>query len=294
MEKRRIILDTDIGPDCDDCGALAILDRACADGKIDLLGVTHCTSDLLSVDVIAAINDWFVVSAPIGQTDRKEFFADATKYTKPVSDTYRASGKNAPATEKPVPLLRRLLAENTGVTFVLIGPLGNLADLLDSEPDEISPLDGVSLVRESVDKVVIMGGNFENTATPEFNIECDIPAAKTVAGKCPAPIVWCGFEAGLNVITGETLKDCPVDYPVRLAYEKHTDESFRRPSWDLATVLYALTPDSEDWIVSDEHKVDFADNGAVMISDGKGSRWVRHRDERALEKTLNNIIGLSD
>ena len=57
MEKRRIILDTDIGPDCDDCGALAILDRACADGKIDLLGVTHCTSDLLSVDVIAAIND---------------------------------------------------------------------------------------------------------------------------------------------------------------------------------------------------------------------------------------------
>ena len=166
MEKRRIILDTDIGPDCDDCGALAILDRACADGKIDLLGVTHCTSDLLSVDVIAAINDWFVVSAPIGQTDRKEFFADATKYTKPVSDTYRASGKNAPATEKPVPLLRRLLAENTGVTFVLIGPLGNLADLLDSEPDEISPLDGVSLVRKSVDKVVIMGGNFENTATP--------------------------------------------------------------------------------------------------------------------------------
>ena len=139
-----------------------------------------------------------------------------------------------------------------------------------------------------------MGGNFENTATPEFNIECDIPAAKTVAGKCPAPIVWCGFEAGLNVITGETLKDCPVDYPVRLAYEKYTDESFRRPSWDLATVLYALTPDSEDWIVSDEHKVDFADNGAVMISDGKGSRWVRHRDERALEKTLNNIIGLSD
>ena len=294
MEKRRIILDTDIGPDCDDCGALAILDRACADGKIDLLGVTHCTSDLLSVDVIAAINDWFVVSAPIGQTDRKEFFADATKYTKPVSDTYRASGKNAPATEKPVPLLRRLLAENTGVTFVLIGPLGNLADLLDSEPDEISPLDGVSLVRKSVDKVVIMGGNFENTVTPEFNIECDIPAAKTVAGKCPAPIVWCGFEAGLNVITGETLKDCPVDYPVRLAYEKYTDESFRRPSWDLATVLYALTPDSEDWIVSDEHKVDFADNGAVMISDGKGSRWVRHRDERALEKTLNNIIGLSD
>ncbi|MFQ9146761.1 MAG: nucleoside hydrolase [Eubacteriales bacterium] len=187
-----------------------------------------------------------------------------------------------------------MLAENTGVTFVLIGPLGNLADLLDSEPDEISPLDGVSLVRKSVDKVVIMGGNFENTATPEFNIECDIPAAKTVAGKCPAPIVWCGFEAGLNVITGETLKDCPVDYPVRLAYEKYTDESFRRPSWDLATVLYALTPDSEDWIVSDEHKVDFADNGAVMISDGKGSRWVRHRDERALEKTLNNIIGLSD
>lgn len=166
MEKRRIILDTDIGPDCDDCGALAILDRACADGKIDLLGVTHCTSDLLSVDVIAAINDWFVVSAPIGQTDRKEFFADATKVHKaglghlPRVRKERAGDRKACSGSSDA-----WLAENTGVTFVLIGPLGNLADLLDSEPDEISPLDGVSLVRKSVDKVVIMGGNFENTAT---------------------------------------------------------------------------------------------------------------------------------
>lgn len=293
-EKKKIILDTDIGPDCDDCGALAVICDAHKKGKVELLGVTHCTSDLHSINVIAAINDWFGVNVPIGQTDRKGFFEDATKYTKPISDEYtgslKASGKPLPTTEKPVPLLRRLLAENSGVTFVLIGPLGNFAELLDSPPDDISPLDGAGLIKKSVDKVVIMGGDFLNTETPEFNIKCDIPAAKKTAAKCPVDIIWCGFEAGLNVITGETLRECPEEYPVRRAYDLFTDGSFRRQSWDLVTALYSVEPDDEGWLLSDEHLVDFGDDGRVLISDGKGSRWVRHRDEKALQKTLDDII----
>ncbi|MBQ8400887.1 MAG: hypothetical protein IJX14_03055, partial [Clostridia bacterium] len=85
---RKFIFDTDIGPDCDDCGALAIMDTYHKAGKIELLGVTHCTSDLLGVNVIAAIHDHFGVSTPIGQTDRQGFLADLTKYTKPVSEMY--------------------------------------------------------------------------------------------------------------------------------------------------------------------------------------------------------------
>lgn len=292
-EKRKVILDTDIGPDCDDCGALAILCDAHRKGIIDLLGVTHCTSDLHSVNVIAAINDWFGVDVPIGQTERRGFLEDAIKYTKPVSDEYmgslKASGKPLPTAEKPIPMLRRLLAENSNVTFVLIGPLGNFAELLDSTPDDISPLDGVSLVKKSVEKVVIMGGDFAEPENPEYNIRCDIPAAKKTAAKCPVDIIWCGFEAGLNVITGETLRECPAEYPVRRAYELYTDGSFRRPSWDLVTVFYSVAP-NEDWEISEEFQIDFGDDGRVLSSAGKGSRWIRYRDEKSLQKTLNEII----
>ena len=41
--KRKFILDTDLGPDCDDCGALAILDSYHKAGKAELLGVTTDT-----------------------------------------------------------------------------------------------------------------------------------------------------------------------------------------------------------------------------------------------------------
>ena len=39
MEKRKYILDTDIGGDCDDCAAVAMMAKWHREGKIDLLGV---------------------------------------------------------------------------------------------------------------------------------------------------------------------------------------------------------------------------------------------------------------
>lgn len=38
----KIIFDTDIGGDCDDAGALALLHRLCDMGEAELLAVTHC------------------------------------------------------------------------------------------------------------------------------------------------------------------------------------------------------------------------------------------------------------
>ncbi len=287
--KRKLILDTDIGPDCDDCGALAILDRYHCAGVVELIGVTHCTSDLLGVDVIASINDWFGVDVPIGQTERKGFLADLTKYTAPVSEAY-LKNHDKPKYESALGLLRRLLHENRDVTLVFIGPLNNMSDLLMSGADEISPLSGEELVRQSVAEVIVMGGNFENLSHGEYNIFCDVPAAQATAERCPVPITYCGFEAGEHVITGASLANCDDSYPVKLAYRSYLDGKFERPSWDLATVYYAVSPDKCGWVLSDECQIRYKDDATAVISEGHGAKYVRYANERKLERILNGII----
>ncbi len=288
---RKFILDTDIGPDCDDCGALTIFDRFHKAGLCELLAVTHCTSDVLGTDVIAAIHNWYGVETPIGQTTRENFLVEPAtmKYTVPVSALYRKN--HAPAVYEPaVTLLRRMLAEHRDVTLVFIGPLNNMGDLLRSGADEASPLTGEELVRQSVREVIVMGGNFENFAHGEYNIACDVPAAQLMTEKCAAPIVYCGFEAGEHVLTGATLETCAEEYPVRLAYKSYLDGGFVRNSWDLVTVYYAVNPGDERWILSDECCIRYNDDATAVVSSGTGARTVRFADERALEGILNGII----
>ncbi len=293
MNKRKFILDTDMGPDCDDCGALSMLDLYHRRGDIQLLGVTHCTSDPCSADVIAAIHAHHGVSTPIGRTERQGFLVghpDWERYTAQVSAHYRKN-RPAAATEPATPLLRRLLHEHRDVTVLAIGPLNNLADLLASKADGISPLDGIALVRQSVREVIVMGGDFGDPLAAEFNIVCDVPAAKYVSESCPVPMVYCGFEAGVQVMTGgEALEACEADHPVRLAYYYYTGGGMLRNSWDLVTVYYALEPNDPLWQISDECAVRFTDRGNTAVREGSGARYIRYGDERALEEILNGLI----
>ncbi len=288
---KKIILDTDMGPDCDDAGALAIIDRYHRAGRCELLAVTHCTSDKLGCDVIAAINDWYGVNVPIGQTTKEGFLdhLDARKYTVPISEAYRKN-RVPDKYEDAVPLLRRTLAGESDVTLVFIGPLNNLRELLLSEPDELSSKNGRELVAEAVKEIIVMGGNFEDLSYGEYNIKCDVESAQLSSEQSPVPFIWCGFEAGLNVMTGATLESCDESYPVREAYRLFLDGSFLRPSWDLVTVYYAVCPEDKRWILSDECCVRYNDDATVRLSDGKGSRYVKFSDERELEGILNSII----
>jgi inosine-uridine nucleoside N-ribohydrolase len=45
-EPVKIILDTDIGPDCDDAGAIAVLHTLATQGAAEILGIAHCTSNM--------------------------------------------------------------------------------------------------------------------------------------------------------------------------------------------------------------------------------------------------------
>ena len=149
---KKIFIDTDIGPDCDDAGALAVANRLHNEKKIELLGVTHCTSDIGGAYTVCAINQWFGnFGIPVGQTAEKGFLdsEDCKSYTKPISAEFiRKNGERD--FEDAVSLLRRTLAENTDATLVFIGPLNKLAALLRSAPDSVSTLGGRALVEKSV------------------------------------------------------------------------------------------------------------------------------------------------
>lgn len=245
---KKIIFDTDLGGDCDDVMALDLLLACEKRGECELIGVTYSADARNSVPCIHSIlRQHGRSSIPIGRAPVKEGI-------KPVSDVYATKVTQAFQTPDTlryedaydaVALLRKLLAENQGITLCVTGYLTNIAALLLSRPDEYSPLDGISLAAEKITEVAVMGCSFvhqngESSAFPEWNIKCDIKAAQTVMSLCPSPVVICPFEVGLHMITGAPMtarggKDLPDSF----CYIVHGSTG-GRDSWDPATALYAV------------------------------------------------------
>ena len=88
MEQRRyiplcerpgpVILDTDIGPDCDDVGALAVLISYAKEYGFPILGVCNCTSNNAgtgTIDAVARFCNYPIER--IAQWDKPGFMDDA-------------------------------------------------------------------------------------------------------------------------------------------------------------------------------------------------------------------------
>jgi hypothetical protein len=125
-----------------------------------------------------------------------------------------------------------------------VGFLNNMRDLLNSAPDDISELSGLELAKTKVARVVMMGGHYpDSTSHPagaEYNFVMDAESTYAVIRDWPTPIIFCGFELGVDIITGVTLQEqTPPDNPVRAAYKLYTGGAGRN-SWDLVTVHYAV------------------------------------------------------
>jgi hypothetical protein len=73
-------------------------------------------------------------------------------------------------------LYRKLLAAqpDKSVTIASIGFVTSLARLLESGPDEYSPLSGVELVRRKVKEIYAMGGVFGDAVEPDYNFKAAI------------------------------------------------------------------------------------------------------------------------
>ncbi|MDD6799752.1 MAG: nucleoside hydrolase [Firmicutes bacterium] len=259
---KKIIFDTDIGGDCDDVLALDVLMSCDRAKECKLLGVAYSAQLSHAIGCTYAIMERHGYGhLPISKAEHPKNMID---YTETRSYAYkidvRFKNENTPDYDKceyAVHMYRRLLAENENVTIVLTGWLTNLAALLKSEPDEFSPLSGVELVREKVDEVAMIAGNFSHetgyapypervgedgaiTPDKEANINSDVPASKYVFENCPVPITVLPSETGYNIISGGPM--CRAGYgvsPDSLSFSMVNFEDGRH-SWDPATALYGV------------------------------------------------------
>jgi inosine-uridine nucleoside N-ribohydrolase len=252
----KIILDSDIGQDCDDAGAMALLHKFADNGEVEILATMFPMQDTMGAPAMDVINTYYGrPDIPIGT------YKGNYQYLGKLWDHYNTKlaksfphdlkhGKDAP---DAVGLYRKILAKqpDKSVVIVAVGPERLLADLLISGPDAYSKLSGRELVKKKVKLLSLMGAGFPKDQ--EWNIKIAPDAAKLVAETWPTPIVYSGNEIGKAIRTGSRLlTETPETNPVRASFENHpfVDKNTKdRQSWDQTALLYAVRGAMDIWNV---------------------------------------------
>ena len=220
---RHVVLDTDWFTDVDDVMALRVLLRLQEHRFVTLHGVCLNASFPESVrsvdafllahgvDVPVAVTRQAIQETSSGPSYQKRLAALPSKY---------AGNEEAP---QPAALYRTLLAAAPERLHLLsIGFTENLAELLESPPDAISPLSGRELVAQKCAHLWIMAGKWPRGR--EYNVAgaCGNPrliaASDTVLRLWPTPVTFLGFEVGHTILAGVGL---PQDDLLRCAMEDY-------------------------------------------------------------------------
>lgn len=265
----KIIFDTDMGPDYDDVGAIAVLHALAAQGECEILAC--CASDGYATiaPTIDAFNHYFNrPDLPVGAAGNNapDFSAGNHWNDSIVNRSFKEKKTNADY-PSAVAVYRKTLAsqKNNSVTIITVGFVSNLADLLQSGPDEFSPLSGMELVKKKVKRWVAMAGRFPEGG--EFNVNRHPEASYYVFQHWPTPILFSGFEIGASVFTGRRLADEGSDNnPLAWAYRYNLDtyegkKAAKRQSWDQTAVLCAVRNPEKYFYVVGPGKFVIFENG---------------------------------
>lgn len=269
-EPVRIVFDTDLGNDVDDALALALLHACESRGEAHLLAVTITKDNPWAAAFVDLLDTFYGRAAiPVGIVRNGKTPEDGA-YTRKV-----AGRKRPTAMPDAQIVLRRTLAAqpDSSVVVVQTGFSTNLARLLDSPADSLSPLPGAQLVKRKVRLLVAMAGRFADSQT-EYNIVTDIPAAQKLFAEWPTPIVVSPFELGASATypaarLGMDFRYLP-DHPLVAAYRAYQPMPYDEPLWDPTAALYAVRPDAGYFDLSPEGRVIVADGGITTFSTGAG------------------------
>jgi inosine-uridine nucleoside N-ribohydrolase len=288
-EPVKLIFDTDMGNDTDDLMALCMIHNLQTRGAVDLLAVTVTKDHPLAAPFVDAVNTFYGrPDIPIGVVrdgaakEEGKFNKLAVAKNEDGSPRYPhdlASGADAP---EAVGLIRKILAAqpDTSVSLVQVGFFTNFRRLLESGPDEASPLSGRDLIAKKVKVLSIMAGTFQtvdwNTRHLEYNVILDIPAAQKLAKEWPSPVVWSGYEIGKAAAYPYESVERDYGYvkhhPLPEAYALYSPKGHHRPTWDPTALLYAVYPDRGYFDLSPAGTVTVEDNGATWFKPGKDGK----------------------
>lgn len=269
-----LILDTDIGPDVDDVGAVALLHILSRETPTRILAMTHCTSNPYGAGCLDALNRYYGQDIPVGTLSTPDFLVgpEYERYNRHLCERfpnrYRPGSGSACPDAQDLLLHALATAEDKSVEFVAIGPLPNLARLI-SNPG------GRDLVDRKVRRLVSMSG--AEAPVPEWNVLMDIPAAREVFLHWPTPIVLTPLETGRDILTGRDFGPMRHENPVRVAYTLYSPGG--RMSWDLTAIWFALRGTEPFFELSGPMTVTVHPDGCTeFIEDSTGQvRLLRNR-----------------
>ena len=207
-----ILLDTDIGSDIDDAFALALVLKS---PELDLRAVTTVSGDTQARARLAAKMLWVAgrqdipvaAGAPGGKLD--------------IAQTRWADGFTSPSLvkESALDLMKSEIDRAHGtIVVVAIGPLTNVATLLNRYPGE----------KKKIKRIVLMGGSIArgyypgSGPTPEYNIAADAKASQVV------------FSSGVPILMA------PLDVTARLQLDEAHRQAIFAHAAPLGEALHSL------------------------------------------------------
>jgi len=243
-----VIFDTDMGPDYDDVGSLAMLHVFADNGEAKILATLSSNRYANSAPCIEIINTYFGrPDLPIGAPRNVGVDMIDPRYTRTywpeiLPLLYPHKIKKTEDTPDAVSVYRQILSAqpDNSVHIITVGFLTNMASLLQSQPDEYSDLDGKELVKKKVKLLVSMAGKFPQGW--EFNVCTDAAASIITFEQWPTPVLLSGYEIGDAILTGKRLiAMCTTNSPVKDAFAMGmTMDPHGRQSWDQSAVLVGV------------------------------------------------------
>ena len=296
---QRVIFDTDMGPDYDDAGAIALLHAFADSGKINILATMASTKYEGVAAVLNVFNTYFnrpnlPIGVPAGDAVEQR---DWQHWTDTLIANYPHQIKNNANAHDAVTLYRKLLAQqaDNSVTLITVGFLTNIANLLQSKPDAYSPLNGFVLVQQKLKKMVSMAGKFPEGK--EFNVFKDIAASQYAFAHFPKPVYFCSFEigeaikCGLPLVYNDAIQNNPVKDVFRICIPQAAEDSAGRMSWDEVTTLLAVT-DYKPYYNVKEGRIIVAGDGSNTWNE-KGKNQYYFVDKNAaviMQKKIDDLI----
>ncbi|HTE34083.1 MAG TPA: nucleoside hydrolase [Chryseolinea sp.] len=282
-----VIFDTDIAPDYDDVGAIALLHALEDKGEAKILATMSCNTFETTAPTLSVFNTYFKrPDIPIGVTKAKLPNEKCSQeWAQAIIQKYPHSLSSNDQAEDATVLYRKILAAqpDKSVTIITVGFFTNLANLLDSEGDKYSPLNGKDLAKKKVKQLVSMASGIskDGVSGREFNVFTDAPASKKVFREWPTPTILSGFEIGRIILTGiplinnASIQNSPVKDAFEIALTKGK-ETAGHPSWDQTAVLAAVRG-LEPWFKYRKLNFEIKDDGTNAIISGKKFDYIEFK-----------------
>jgi len=241
--QENIIFDTDMGSDCDDAGAMAVLHKLADKGEVNILGVIFSSNaNKYGIGTVAAINAYYGrQDLPLGQFREQVVIGDpGDSYSRFIAEATAAYGHHVVDSAKDLVLAYKEILEvqaDQSVSIVTVGhPVGLHYLIHDKE--------GSRLVKQKVKRWIAMT-HTDTLAQNDWNFGKNgtAPFISGLLKAWPTEIYFSG--AGKNIITGHVkLSETPENNPVKKAYALWGNNALKigRSSWDQIAVLFAARP----------------------------------------------------